>query len=687
VFARRWKFGTIFTAALALVSAACNSGSTANVQNPPPPVTQTISIAFQSAPPSSILVAATASISAVVTNDTTNGGMGSGVDWSITCASSNCGTFSGSNTASGTTIHTASGQAVTYIAPSTMTGNSEVVNIAGFATADHTKNVLASLTVTALGNNLIGTYILELQGVWNGSPFQMVGAVALDGNGNITGGSLGLNYSGSNGFTAENPAGGNYFLGPDGRGTMTIPNSLSSTLSGSFQTFSLSYLSTDHLLIAASIPNSSSWSVTASGTMDLQSSSALTPLSGGYAFVMSGTDFTVASPVGLGGVFNVDNIPNSTNNISGAGSIADEYGFSNVVGNWALTSRMGLTGNVSTVGQYGQFTVSLNLNSSAISTTTLTITGFVVDGTTIKLIESDQNGQGSVAGVAIAQGASTGTYTSPASFTGTYVLGLLGVDYASGQPDTFTAASVIGANGAGSLQTGYADVAFQTLASLITGNQGTQISGTFSGSYASGLDGRYEAYLARFASPYSLFYPQFIFYLGTPNSPAVVLASASSTTTPAFPFVAVGIAYPQSQNPLNFSGSYGLYFSQQNGTEYDGTGVMNVASSSITGTMDVGPSIDQAFTGTSSSTSCSSAVSGCFPASFANATGSSAFVGTNLNIPGISFTTDIYMIDSTQGFFVENDVPQQSSPQVSLGYFSAATAPQSSAAAKKNRHH
>jgi hypothetical protein len=178
--------------------------------------------------------------------------------------------------------------------------------------------------------------------------------------------------------------------------------------------------------------------------------------------------------------------------------------------------------------------------------------------------------------------------------------------------------------------------------------------------------------------------PALIFYLSGNGSPALVLAAGdpNSAIYP-YPFFATGIAYPQATSSLTLSGGYGLGFAQENGTEYNGTGLMNVSAPSFAGTVDVGPSTDQGFTGTFSSTSCSSGVNGCFAASFANAVGSTGLQGTNSSA---AFMSDIYMIDSTQGFFVENDLAQQSTPLVSLGYFSAATLPQQSASAvKKNR--
>jgi hypothetical protein len=663
VATNRWTL--IVAMVLILVSAGCNSGSTSNVTNPAPPPQQGVSIAFQSTPPSSVVVGGTASLTAVVTNDSSN----AGVDWSLTCANGNCGSLS--------TSHTSSGQPVTYTAPSNMPGNAEVVNIAAFATADHSQNVLTSINVTAYGSNLMGTYVLEVQGFEGGSPYQLVATIVLDGNGNVTSGEQTVNlvdltgtfnsYSGS-----ISASGSSYFLGPDGRGTLTInPGSSFISLIGQ-ETFTLAYLSNASVLIAAT-PNSTSPSgISASGSMDLQTSTTITTPAGGYAFVMGGTDFNGAGPVSIGGIFNVNNLPDNPNNISGAGSIADENVFE------TLYPNIPTSGSISVPDQFGAVNLSFALNNPSLSTPSINLKGYIVDATHIKLIEDDQAGTGSVAGLALGQGSSTGSLTT---FSGTYVFGLLGVDFTTGLPDTFTSAGVVTANGAGDLTNGYADTAFQALTSPVTGLPAA-ISGTFEAVYNTSPNGigRFPAFLTGFPTPNGPYHPELIFYLTGPNSPALVLGYGNTTATYPFPFSATGIAYPQANGPFTFSGSYGLYFAQQNGTEFDGTAEMNVSSSSFSGVTDVGSDTDQAFTGTVSSQSCSSTVSGCFSGTFANGSGETGFQGTNLNNSAIAFAADFYMIDSTQGFFVETDLQQQALPQVSLGYFAASTLPSQAAA-------
>ena len=304
---RRWILFLLAAAILAL--AGCNSGSTFNVQNPPPPPPPNISIAFQPAPIGTILIDTTTNLTAVVSNDPSN----SGVSWSVTCSvTGNCGQLSAQ--------HTASGDATTYTPPASLAGNSLDVNIVAFATASQATNVVAPITVTAFGSNLKGTYVLEATGAdSNFNPYQFAGVIVLDGNGGISSGEQTVNFSDPTTglFVAKSDAinnvGSSYFLGPDGRGTITLnPNDADIGA----ETFSLVFLSNSQALIAA-LPTST-LTISGTGTMDLQTTTAAP--TGGYAFAVSGTDVTSASPTAFAGILNID----SPNNISGKGSVADQ---------------------------------------------------------------------------------------------------------------------------------------------------------------------------------------------------------------------------------------------------------------------------------------------------------------------------------------------------------------------------
>ncbi len=674
----RWTL-SIVTAVLILLSAGCNSGSTANVTNPPPPPAQGITIAFQPTPPTTVLVGSTATFTAVVTNDSSN----AGVDWSLTCQTEatnpgSCGALSA--------LHTASGTAVTYTPPASLTGNSEVVNVAAFATADHTENVLSSLSVSAYGNNLSGTYVLAAQGMTGGEPFQLAGVVSLDGNGNVTSGQLTVDMPGQ-GVSSETDnvtSGSTYFLGPNGEGNLSL--NISDT-SISPLVFSLAYLSSAHLLIGTTANSNDVDLLLASGTMDQQASD-LTPLSAGYAFVLGGTDIAGNGPVGYGGILNVD----GANSISGTGSTLDQNLY-NVQP--TLTVGQQVTGTIIS-GSSGSFSLALTFPQGTLpnGVTAMALEGYFVDQNHIKLIESDQGGSGSVAGVALAQGTSTGTFTD-ASFSGTYVFGTVGFDMSGGSnyaPATLTAAAVLMPDGSGHFTSGFTDTVFEFLSNPSPQLQGgpTQISTSFTGVYAVTPNGRIASTVGGAPNPNNLFRPVIVYYLGGDGT-ALVLMNTDANNN--YPMVATGGAYPQAATPT-FTGSYGLDLVQQLGSEgatnpdeYIGNGLMTVAPPSITGTAytgDVtGTNNPSGFAATISTTACSSVVTGCFSGSF-----TSGFQGENINTPGIIFGADFYLIDSTQGFIVENDLLQQSSPQLSFGYYTVSTSvqpPSTAKAAKEDR--
>jgi hypothetical protein len=89
-------------------------------------------------PPSSIAAGATANLTATVANDTAN----AGVNWTVTCSSSSCGSFNPTKTASGS--------ATVYTAPAAIP-TSGTVTITATSVTDPTKTNSASITITAPG--------------------------------------------------------------------------------------------------------------------------------------------------------------------------------------------------------------------------------------------------------------------------------------------------------------------------------------------------------------------------------------------------------------------------------------------------------------------------------------------------------------------------------------------------------
>jgi len=118
------------SAALTIWLTACGGGGGST----PPPTPPAISVAFTAAPPSSLGVGATTSITATVSNDSAN----AGVKWTATCGSAACGTFSAASTASGAPT--------TYTAPGTPVSS---VTVTATSVTDSTKSVSANIAITA----------------------------------------------------------------------------------------------------------------------------------------------------------------------------------------------------------------------------------------------------------------------------------------------------------------------------------------------------------------------------------------------------------------------------------------------------------------------------------------------------------------------------------------------------------
>jgi hypothetical protein len=96
---------------------------------------QPIAIMFSTAPASSVIVGGTVSVVAIVSNDRTN----AGVSWTVTCASSNCGSFS--------PPIIPSGSGTIYTAPLAVPAGDGTVTITASSIADPTKSVSTTIEV------------------------------------------------------------------------------------------------------------------------------------------------------------------------------------------------------------------------------------------------------------------------------------------------------------------------------------------------------------------------------------------------------------------------------------------------------------------------------------------------------------------------------------------------------------
>ena len=639
MLSKRW-ISLLFSALALAVLSGCGGSGTTNLHNPPAPASSSVSITFQPAPATSVNLNSTTNFTAVVSNDPTN----AGVDWALLCSSggTSCGTLSvGVSGGTATHLHTASGTPTIYTPPATISGNSQTFTIEAFATADDSKNLVASIGVTGFAGNLKGTYVFQTRGVDANGVYQLAGVVTVDGNGGVTSGEQ--THSDPLLSVTDAISGGSYSISPNGLGTLILNTADQNIGQLGIENLAFVFLSNAHALIQNfdNVNLQASSSETSTGTLDLQTSTAA-PLHG-YAFAVSGFDISL-SPMAMGGILNID----SPKTISGAGSIADEDDAST-----GLSPNATVSGTVTNPDKYGSVIFTL---TTSFSTTPVQFTGYIVDASNIRLVESDNNGSGTgfgiTAGQATGQGAATGTFNNYASFAGNYVFSVLGEDF-FGFPTSLASVGQFNADSAGNL-TGYDD----ELASVI----GTEIGDSFTGTYtpdATG-EGRFDSNITFNTNGPG---PELIFYLtGNGNPPLVLDADAN------LPAVGTGASYPQAAPPYSFNGKYGLYFTQSSfGSENDATGEILVSGTAMNFSGTVETEVGFGNQGQTNLTGTFSAIpnTGQFTGTLTNTLFPSLGASPN------TLAVDFYLIDSGHGYFIETD--SLTSGELTLGYFATRT--------------
>lgn len=615
------------------VFVACGKSNNTNLQNPPAPATSSVSIAFQSSPAGVVSLGGTAAVTAIVSNDPSN----AGVDWALVCQNKgNCGTLQ--------PLHTASGTAATYTPPAVISGNSQSVTIEAFATADHSRNVVTTFQVTGFASSLKGTYVFETSGLDANGAFQLAGVIVLDGNGGVTSGEQTHNDSL---LSRLDPiTGGSYYVGPDGRGTLTINTADQNIGQLGIENLSLVVLSKSRALIETlDNPNLQSSFETSSGTLDLQTTTKA-PV-GGYAFAVNGIDINLQS-MAMGGVLNID----SPNAISGTGSLVDEDDAG------TLNPNATVSGTLTNPDSFG----SVKFNLTTGFATSLQFTGYIVDAAHIKLIESDNQGPGTgfgcTAGIAIGQGAATGTFTNNSSFAGAYVFDIVGQD-PIGLPITLASDGQFAADGSGNLNSGFNDEVLSS--SLVI------ISDSFTGTYA--LDpsgtGRVDSTI-NFSSNGPG--PELIFYLTGNGNPPLVLDADDNASSLGVGSMGVGLAHPQAAPPLSFNGTYAVKFNQSGASVNTATGQITVNGTGAT----LKGKIDTNF---SSSALPNTGLTGTFVpvptgGRFTGSLNNTLFPSPTSTANSISVA--FYPIDSGHVLFIETDLVLTG--ESTFGYFASRTA-------------
>jgi len=402
-----------FASILAIIFLISLMGCGGSSSSTPPP---SISVAFNPAPPTSLQVNATASLTAVVSNDSAN----AGVTWSVTCGSAGaCGGFN--------LTSTASGAATTYTAPAAVpTGNT--VTVTATSVTDTTKSAPATITITAtaVASSNYSFYLSGMESV-NGGPnfYALAGSVTIDANGNVVTGEQDYNDGTGYTFPGDTISGGTltWVDAATGQGTLTLITGNTSLGASGVETLGVQFVNTNHALIVQF-----DGSATSSGSMDLQTLSS-TLNDGNYAFTLSGVDATYY-PVVFGGVFQ----------ISASGTALQGVFDANDAG--VVKTEQPFSATISTADGFGRGTITVANGNIA-----TTVIYYIIGPEAIRIIDMDATDSG--VGSAFGQG--TGTFSSTS-----LVSSVFGVESNSFAP-SYAAAGMFTTDGAGNISTGVAD--------------------------------------------------------------------------------------------------------------------------------------------------------------------------------------------------------------------------------------
>jgi hypothetical protein len=366
-----------------------------------------------------MVVSTTSNLAATVANDTKN----AGVNWTVTCGNTQCGSFN--PTATG------SGSSTVYTAPSTVPAPA-TVTVTATSVTDSTKSISATITIAATTPPVIadGAYVYHLSGQDNNLNYYVVGAFTIK-NGVITGGEQ--DFTDANNFSND----------------QLVPASSSITATtGNIQlVFATadSNIGVNGVLTLRGTPVSGTRMLlseydnfgAATGSLDLQTSTA-TP-AGGYAFAINGVDSTTAeNQLVIGGVLNFSGTSlNTTNSV---------FDFNDGNGQTLLAQSFS-SGSISAPDSFGRIVINLTPSSSSIPS--IGLTGYVLDGHTIQLLESQSdNLNADLGGTALAQGPHAGQFSAASIINSTYVHGSQGQDtngpVALGGAFTFAPGGVVG---------------------------------------------------------------------------------------------------------------------------------------------------------------------------------------------------------------------------------------------------
>jgi len=491
--------------------------------------------------------------------------------------------------------------------------------------------------------NLSGTYVISISGTdVNTStnpapivPFAIVGTIAANGSGGITGGTVDINDPGNLGVhpgQAVSSSSG-YHIGQDGRGTGTLVTPVGS--------FNIDFVltSANHGLISRFDDVGTNLGA-GSGTIDLQT--PVTSLTGSYAFSLSGTDSGVNfHPLGTVGAFTLN-----SNNITGTEDFNDDLTSGAGYTGLTLTGQVVLgAGGTSATAQFNTLVADNSLRS-------LNFDVWVIDSTHLKFIETDTADTGVLlAGDAFTQ------VTSIAAVQLVFVLG--GID---GLGNSVVAGGYATTDANGDLTNGVEDY----------NDDGTVgLAKPFSTTSATCVAGRCQLTLNGFSNGAS---QPFVFAVYPSSGGGLALEIDSFG-------LLQGASYSQSATSFTASGGYALNLTGQNtgpGGEVDDIAQFDAGApdTSFTGPLNMTGLLDENDLGLLLTTS---SLSGVYvPDTAPDGRGSISSTNSGTLLGG--FTLQYYVVDSSTVVFIDVDSSLSGAPQVALGTFEAQSTPSGSAA-------
>ncbi len=386
---------------------------------------------------------------------------GAAVTFAVQPASNGAsGTFNG-----GTTTETDTTNAQGIATASTFTAN----GITGSYTLTATVTGLTPVTFNLTNQVASNTYVFYLSGVVSGSYYALVGAVQIDGSGNVLGGVQDFNAPGLS-ITSPQPAGDQIMasatpalaIDVTGQGTLTLTTNNSSVGVAGVETLGVQFVNTNHALIIGF-----DGTATSSGTMDLQTATSL-PTGGApsFAFTLSGVDFN-PDPVGFGGVFTIT--PGATTTFSG------KFDTNDAGASPPVALGTALSGTFAAAGAFGRGVVSGFTNGATSQPVALNY--YIVGSEVMRLIDVDSTATLGGAGVNdSAVGSAFGQGSTPGLTLGTSVFGINGTSINTTLTgNSYAAAGMFSTTGSSFSGVGDID---EVAAGLLS--SGVSISGTYS---------------------------------------------------------------------------------------------------------------------------------------------------------------------------------------------------------------